>query len=541
MEGLPPKKIVFAFGRFQPPTIGHELLVNTVKKIAGSTADHIIYASKTLDAKKNPLPVQRKLYYLKRMFPGVKFAGANDQQRTFIEVAKELNKKYKHLVMVAGSDRVAEYERLLTTYNGKDFNFDSIEVRSAGERDPDADGASGMSGTKMREAAKRGDYKLFKTGLPHTITEIDARRLMNELRKSSGLQPVKESLNIVIDDVREQYFRGEIYNVGDIVESAGQMYEIVKRGSNHLLVKAEDGSLSSKWIQDVTEDLSSKTLKSTDKIKVARMVSTMLGVENAESMSNPEQLINSGLRKVRSRTLNPESISIVKRMLKLATEMGIKYDTNLLQAKLKEEQDDMLKFKDFAAAVIEEEETEKENKPLSMYADTQFDDEEWNQELSDDDIDAMVNAITDDDILNHAYEDDEILVIDDETGEVIDHMSDDEEDDDEVNEELNEVLSRLERIKSKVRFKRSKAKRERRLSLALKRTSNTKTINIRARRLAVKALKQRFIRKPLSKLSVGEKERVELRIAKMKPFLNRIAMRMAPKVRRLERERVRGK
>jgi len=536
MEGLPPKKIVFAFGRFQPPTIGHELLVNAVKKIAGSSADHIIYASKTLDAKKNPLSVQRKLYYLKRMFPGVKFAGANDQQRTFMEVAKELNKRYKHIVMVAGSDRVAEYERLLTSYNGKDFNFDSIEVRSAGERDPDADDASGMSGTKMREAAKKGDFKLFKTGLPHTITEIDARRLMNELRKSSGLQPVKESLNIVVDDLREQYFRGEIYNVGDIVESNGQMYEIVKRGSNHLLVKAEDGSLSSKWLQDVSEDLTSKTLKNTDKIKVARMVSTMLGVENAESMSNPEQLINFGLRKVRSKTLNPESISIVKRMLKLADELGIKYDQNLLQAKLKEEQDDMLKFKDFAATVIKEE--EKETKPLPMYSDTQFEDDEWNQELSDAEIDAMVDAMTDEDILNHAYDDEEILVIDDETGEVID-MSDEE--DEEFNEELNEVLSRLERIKSKARFKRTKAKRERRLSLALKRTSNTKTINIRARRLAVKALKQRFIRKPLSKLSVGEKERVEQRIAKMKPFLNRIAMRMAPKVRRLERERVRGK
>jgi phosphopantetheine adenylyltransferase len=93
VKELPSKKVVFAFGRFQPPTIGHELLVNAVKKIAGSTADHVIYASRTQDKKSNPLPVDRKVYYLKRMFPRTNFVAANDQVRTFIEAAKELNKK----------------------------------------------------------------------------------------------------------------------------------------------------------------------------------------------------------------------------------------------------------------------------------------------------------------------------------------------------------------------------------------------------------------------------------------------------------------
>jgi hypothetical protein len=547
MEGLPPKKIVFAFGRFQPPTIGHELLVNTVKRVAGSSADHVIYASKTQDAKKNPLSVDRKLYYLKRMFPGVNFAGATDQQRTFIEVAKALNKKYRHIVMVAGSDRIAEYKRLLNNYNGKDFNFDSIEVVSAGERDPDADNASGMSGTKMREAAKRGDFKSFKTGLPHTITEVDSRRLMNELRKASGLQPIKETLNIEVDDLREKYFRGDIFNVGDIVESNGDYYSIVKRGSNHLLVQGEDGSLTSKWIQDVNEQLTSKTLKSNDKIKVARLISTMLGVDAAENMSSPDQLINAGLRKVRTRTLNPELVSIIRRMLTVADGMSIGYDKNLLPSKLKEE--DMLKFKDYVPVleneetwtqrVIDEAQAEKKE-ALPMYTDTQFEDDEWNEELTEQDIEDIVNSITDDDILND-YDDEELLVVDEETGEVIDPYEGEEIPKINEEDELNEVLSRIERIKSKVRFRRTKAKRQRRLSLALKRTSNTQTINRRARRMAVKALKQRFVRKPLSKLSVGEKERIEQRISKMKPFLNRIAMRMAPKVRRLERDRVRGK
>lgn len=795
MEGLPPKKIVFAFGRFQPPTIGHELLVKTVQKIAGGTADHIIYASRTQDAKKNPLPVERKIYYLKRMFPGVNFAAANDQQRTFMEVAAVLNKKYKHIVMVAGSDRIASYKKLLNDYNGKDFNFDSIEVVSAGERDPDADDASGMSGTKMREAAKKGDFKLFKTGLPHTITDLDARRLMNELRKASGLQPVKESLNIVVDEVREKYFRGEIFNVGDAVTCNEETFSIVKRGSNHLLVKAEDGSLHSKWIQDVqvaedvqigyspkeitfagyttknfhhhdyvskafemtiqrsgqtheqevleaikatdtymgindihiekdkkpteqememwilahekarmlleglnefahhqdywhmhlhelqdqmsnfkelgkgemqdeydfskgvrgavlSENLTTKTLKNNDKIKVARVVATMLGVENAESMSDPKQLVNAGLRKVRSKTLNPESVSIVKRMLDLADEVGIEYDKNLLQSKLKEEDemqnilkfrefhkkdhlrkmkrnyqlgeeqiDEAAPFKDLKSAVnyasdkvkthrdhddgievykhksggydvnhtmnangrnalkgsgakhlgtvrrdqkgnvshnIKEEdeldipvleneemwaqrvidEQEVNNNALPLHADAQFPDgEEDFEELSDDEIDAIVNSMTDEDIMEHGYDDDEIAVIDADTGEEIE--LDDEEEDIVKEAALMEVLSRLERIKAKVRFKRTAPKRERKLQLALKRTSNSQTINRRARRMAIKALKQRFARKPLAKLSVAEKERLEQRVQRMKPVLNRIAMRMAPRVRRLERDRIR--
>jgi nicotinamide mononucleotide adenylyltransferase len=109
IKELPSKKVVFAFGRFQPPTTGHELLVKAVQKVASAQkADHVIYASRTEDKKQNPLPVSRKVYYLQRMFPGANFKAANEQVRTFIEAAKELNKRYKNIVMVAGSDRIAE-------------------------------------------------------------------------------------------------------------------------------------------------------------------------------------------------------------------------------------------------------------------------------------------------------------------------------------------------------------------------------------------------------------------------------------------------
>ena len=346
IKELPAKSVVFAFGRFNPPTIGHELLVKAVKKLAQQrNADHVIYASRSQDAKKNPLSVEKKVKYLKLMFKSTNFAAANDQERTFIEAAKALNKKYKNIIMIAGSDRIAEFKRLLNTYNGKDFNFDTIEVVSAGERDPDADDATGMSASKMRSLAVKGSYSEFKKGLPSTVRDIDGKRLMNDIRDGMGLEPIKEQIVLVKDELREKFFRGEIFNEGDIVESAGERFTIVKRGSNHLLLKEASGNLVSKWIQDVqpteekedmNEELTDKTLRPTDKIKVARIIATMLGVDNAETSSNPENLINQALRKVRTKALNPEALHILDKMLNLATEQGIQYDATLKPSKLKE-------------------------------------------------------------------------------------------------------------------------------------------------------------------------------------------------------------
>lgn len=255
LESLPSKTVVFAFGRFNPPTTGHQLLVQFVKKLAQQNrADHIIYASRSQDAKKNPLTVERKIHYLNLMFPGTNFKGANDQERTFIEAAKELSKHYKNLIMVAGSDRVPEYQKLLTKYNGIEFNFDSVKVVSAGERDPDADDASGMSASKMRALASKGDFDQFKRGLPSTVRDLDARRLMNDVRQGMGLETIKEQIKLPYNALREKYFQGEIYQVGDIVESInGEQYEIIKRGTNHLLVKNQAGIVESKWIHEVVQ------------------------------------------------------------------------------------------------------------------------------------------------------------------------------------------------------------------------------------------------------------------------------------------------
>lgn len=478
IKELPSKKVVFAFGRFNPPTTGHELLVKTVKKLAStSSADHAIYASKTQDTKKNPLPVDKKVQYLNKMFPNTKFVAANQNVRTYIEAVKELNKKYKNLVMVAGSDRVQAYQELLDKYNGKEFNFDTIEVVSAGERDPDADDASGMSGTKMRSLAAKGDYAAFKKGLPSTLREIDGKRLMNDVRLGMGLEIVKEQVKFNVDELREKFFKGEIYTVGQFVESDNQRYEILDRGSNYLVLVDDKGETCKKWIQDVSlsedqlkedisagpapeqitfkgyttknfgrtadaakafqdtiarasekdpvavlnalkatdaymgindrhiageeltkdeieqwkearakakesldrvgefmhhedywhmheheleglltnfkdsgkgefmEELSDKTLRPTDKIKVARIIATMLGVDKVEGTANPELLVNTALRRIKTKTLNPEALKIVDKMLALANEMGIDYDTNLIPQKLQiQEADSVVKI-----------------------------------------------------------------------------------------------------------------------------------------------------------------------------------------------------
>ena len=154
------KTVVFTFGRFNPPTIGHEKLINAVVAVnqrEGGTAH--IYGSQSQDSKKNPLSHTEKFKYLKKMLPRLKSSlQSNSKTRNIMEIAAELSGKYNKLIMVAGSDRVSEFKSLLNTYNGIKakhglYEFEEIDVVSAGERDPDADGASGMSASKMRDAA----------------------------------------------------------------------------------------------------------------------------------------------------------------------------------------------------------------------------------------------------------------------------------------------------------------------------------------------------------------------------------------------------
>lgn len=179
--------IVYAFGRFQPPTKGHQLVINAVTEIAQQhKCGYVIYVSRTQDKKKNPLPINSKMTYLKEMFPGIHFVAASDEARTFIEAAKVLNGKYRNLIMVAGSDRVPAFKETLEKYNGVEYNFDSINVISSGARDPDADDITGVKATDVRQAAVDGDFEAFKNNLPANTSDQTAERLMKELQSLIG-------------------------------------------------------------------------------------------------------------------------------------------------------------------------------------------------------------------------------------------------------------------------------------------------------------------------------------------------------------------
>lgn len=248
--------IVIGFGRLNPITNGHALLLDKLQKTAAANkAEHAMYITKTQDKKKNPLPVDRKLFWAKKAFPEVNFIGCNDKIRTVIEAAKEYSGKCKNLILVAGSDRVSEFDSLLNKYNGKEYNFDSIKVVSAGERDPDADDASGMSASKMRAAATSNDFVTFKKGVPDSIKEQDARKLMQELRTHMGIKSVAE-MAIQVSPERNAYYLGETFLVGQVVREGTEYFEILDRGSNYVTVIDINGNLKRKFIESlVVEDI----------------------------------------------------------------------------------------------------------------------------------------------------------------------------------------------------------------------------------------------------------------------------------------------
>ena len=186
------KSIAFAFGRFNPPTIGHEKLMDMTR---GANRNYRIYASQTQDAKRNPLTHTKKVKYMKDMFPVHKRKISRDKLATAIDVLVKLYKeKYTDVVMIAGSDRVAEFDNLLKRYNGKKaahgfYKFKSIRVVSAGERDPDAEGLSGMSASKMRKAAQDNKFGAFKQGLPK---KYKGRELFQAVQKAMGTRTFEE-------------------------------------------------------------------------------------------------------------------------------------------------------------------------------------------------------------------------------------------------------------------------------------------------------------------------------------------------------------
>lgn len=256
------KTIFFTFGRMNPPTIGHEKLLNALASKSGKSP-YRVFVSQSQDSKKNPLAYKDKVKVIRKMFPKhARNIMLNTKVKTAMDAASALyNEGYVNLVMVVGSDRVTEFETLLKKYNGQKgrhgfYNFNKINVVSAGDRDPDAEGVEGMSASKMRAAASSGDFTQFSQGIPKNVSNTDTKAIYNMVRKGMGLSEAKETARHIqlepVSEIRESYVNGELFKEGDtvVIKETGELATVKNLGSNYVIVEGS-GNTYRKWLDAV--------------------------------------------------------------------------------------------------------------------------------------------------------------------------------------------------------------------------------------------------------------------------------------------------
>ena len=257
--------LTLAFGRFNPPHAGHQQLMDIAAQSAEQEeSDYIIVPSRSNDKKKNPLDADTKVSMMRQMFPQHSERIINDTgNKTIFDVLKKAhNDGYANVRIIAGQDRVKEFDKLSQNYNGSLYQFDALEVLSSGERDPDSDGVEGLSSSRMRLAAMEGDFKTFRSGLPEDVPRKQAMILFDTVRQGMGVDEVQECWNIWEiapkedpENLREAYIKKEVFDIGTKVENVntGLIGRIIRRGANHLICVTEDNIMFKSWIKDVTE------------------------------------------------------------------------------------------------------------------------------------------------------------------------------------------------------------------------------------------------------------------------------------------------
>ena len=262
--------ISVTFGRFNPPTIGHQRLIDKVASQAkASGGDYRIYPSRSQDEKKNPLDPGTKINFMKKAYPDHSNAIQNNEEmRTIFDVLTTLDQEgYSSVNLVVGGDRVSEFNSLATKYNGDLYTFDDIKVISAGDRDPDGEGVEGMSASKMRKAAMEGDQESFNKGIPAAMSKKDKEAMYLTLRQSMN---VKESFEDFAEasyhlyeiapkldpqGLREAYYDTGMFEVGTFVENVntGITGKVVSRGSNYVIYIDEHDNIFRSWLKDLVE------------------------------------------------------------------------------------------------------------------------------------------------------------------------------------------------------------------------------------------------------------------------------------------------
>ncbi len=259
--------LTLAFGRFNPPHAGHQQLMDIAAQSAeAEESDYIIVPSRSQDAKKNPLDADTKVSVMRQMFPQHSERIVNDgANRTIFDVLKKAhNDGYTNVRIVAGQDRVKEFDKLSQNYNGQLYQFDNMEVVSSGDRDPDAEGMEGLSSSRMRLAAAEGDFKTFRAGLPEGVPRKSALELFDTVRQSMNVKEMKEFWNIWeiapkydLENLRESYIAKQIFNIGDKVENlnTGMIGRIIRRGANYLICVSENNIMFKSWVKDLQESI----------------------------------------------------------------------------------------------------------------------------------------------------------------------------------------------------------------------------------------------------------------------------------------------
>ena len=326
------KTAYFTFGRMNPPTTGHEKLMNELSKKSGNNP-YKIYLSQTADKKKNPLDFKYKVKTVRKFFPKhARNVMLSKKVRNVFDAATEMfNDGFKNITMVVGSDRINEFSTLLKKYNGVKgrhglYNFNKINVISAGDRDPDADDISGMSASKMRSLASEGDFTQFSQGLPRNVSNADAKKVYNEVRKGMGLKEQIDYFNKLhfepVSEKREAYVKGNLFNIGDRVTVVGsdELATVTNLGTNYVIIESA-GKLYRKWLTDVElfektkarqyEDTSDTTATTKHPIKYKKMFGedavevTKKKIEReklVDKMKHARMLDRAKVRKIKNRS-----------------------------------------------------------------------------------------------------------------------------------------------------------------------------------------------------------------------------------------------
>lgn len=503
------KAVAVTFGRANPPTAGHTKLMDKVRDVADKHgADAEMHFSKSQDAKKNPLNHALKVKYLRKLNPQhSKHIKSNADVKDPIGMMDHLHKKgYKEVHMVVGSDRVEGMKHLLNAYNGKKrkdgghYKFDKIHVHSAGERDPDAEGTSGISASKMRAFAAAGDHKSFHKGLPAGTSKEDSKELMGHVRKRMGITESQQLNEMKMERNRrgelvpseEQDDRSGHHSAGNWhTESGNYANKLMKR-----FKRKKDHVSASVWGAEEERHRKAAGKHYSKAFNLDESSEQEFEALLKESFGDA---VGAAINHIRL-SISPTRKAALHHYLKAKKEG--KRDSDALKHAY-----DMTGIR---PAEIRDIHTHYKHKYGNTMA-TQHMTEDLEPELIDlvEQIESASTA--------------ELESILGEQG----------------LESLNETLSRMARMKQGMRMRARHSIMGRKREVAMGRMPSQDVVLQRARRMAIKLMKQRLVRgRNVDELGVGEKERIEKIIAKRGAVIERIARRLVKKVRDIARQRI---